>query len=67
MERIGYAILGTVAAVWLVLMIVGMIAAFPAGLVGLVVLSGFGFLFAHVVKTRVANKDDKYYSGKIDK
>lgn len=67
MEKVGYIILGTVGAVWLLLMLVGMVAAFPIGLIGLVVLAGFGFLFAHVVKTRLESRDDDYYSKKIDK
>ncbi|MHC4714892.1 MAG: hypothetical protein ACYTAN_16745 [Planctomycetota bacterium] len=67
MERIGYILLGIVAAIWLLAVIVGMIAAFPFGLIGLAALAGIGFLFAHVVKTRRANKDDDYYSKNIDK
>ena len=49
------------------MMVAGMVAAFPVGLVGLVVLAGIGFLFAHVVKTRVESDDDDYYSKRIDK
>ena len=67
MERAGYIILGTIAALWILAAIVGMIAAFPVGLVGLAVLSGIGLLFAHVVKTRIRNSDDDYYSKTIDK
>lgn len=66
MERIGYILLSIVAAGWLVAMIAGMIAAFPFGLIGFVAILGLGFLFAKVVKDRMANKQDDYYSKNID-
>ena len=61
MENIGYILLAIVAACWLIAMLVGMIAAFPFGLIGLLAIAGIGFLFAKVVKDRLANKDDDYY------
>ena len=67
MENIGYVLLGIVAACWFVAMFVGMIAAFPFGIIGLVAISGVGFLFARVVKDRLENKEDDYYSKSIDK
>ena len=65
MEYIGYILLGIVVACWLIAMLVGMIAAFPVGVIGLVAIGGFGFLFAKVVKDRLANKEDDYYSKHI--
>ncbi len=67
MERIGYILLGIVAAIWLLAVVIGMIAAWPFGLIGLAALAGMAFLFAHVVKTRRANRDDDYYSQNIEK
>ncbi|RLD78057.1 MAG: hypothetical protein DRJ10_10945 [Bacteroidetes bacterium] len=67
MERIGYVLLSIVAAGWLVAILAGMIAAFPFGLIGLVVILGIGFLFAKVVKDRMGNKEDDYYSKNVDK
>ena len=67
METAGYMILLAVAILWLLGMIIGMVAAFPYGLIGIVVLLGIGLLFAHVVKTRRESADDEYYSKHIDK
>ena len=67
MERIGYVLLSIVAAGWLIAILAGMIAAFPFGLIGLVVILGIGFLFAKVIKDRLENKEDDYYSKNVDK
>ena len=67
MERIGYVLLSIVAAGWLIAILAGMIAAFPFGMIGLVVILGIGFLFAKVIKDRLENKEDDYYSKNVDK
>ncbi len=67
MERTGYILLSIIAVAWISGMIAGMVAAFPFGLIGLIVLAGIGFLFAKVVKDRVNNKEDDYYSKNVDK
>jgi hypothetical protein len=67
MEYIGYILLAIVALCWLIAMIVGMIVAFPWGIIGLVAIIGFGFLFAKVIKDRLANKEDDHYSKTVDK
>ena len=67
MERIGYVLLSFVAAGWLLAIFAGMIAAFPFGLIGLVAILGIGFLFAKVIKDRLENKEDDYYSENVDK
>lgn len=67
MEKIGYVLLIIVAACWLVGMFVGFIATFPVGLIGLLAILGFGFLFAKVVKDRLANKEDDHYSQTVEK
>ena len=67
MEKIGYAILIFIAVCWLLAIIAGMIVAFPFGLIGLLALLGIGLLFAKVVKDRLANKEDDYYSKNVDK
>ncbi len=67
MERIGYVLLSLVAAGWLIAILAGMIVAFPFGLIGLVIILGLGFLFAKVVKDRLGNKEDDYYSKNVDK
>jgi len=67
MENIGYFLLGIVAVCWLIAILAGMIAAFPLGIIGLVAISGVGFLFAKVIKDRLENKEDDYYSKNVDK
>lgn len=67
MEYIGYILLALVALCWLIIMIVGMIEAFPWGIIGLVAIIGIGFLFAKVIKDRLANKEDDHYSKTVDK
>ena len=67
MERIGYILLSLVAAGWIIAILAGIIMAFPYGLIVLVVILGIGFLFAKVVKDRITNKEDDYYSKNVDK
>ncbi len=67
MERIGYVLLSIVAASWIIAMLTGMVVAFPFGLIGFVAILGIGFLFAKVVKNRIENKEDNYYSERVDK
>jgi len=67
MEYLGYILLALVALCWLILMIVGMVAAFPVGLIGLVAILGVGFLLAKVIKDRLSNREDDHYSRNVDK
>lgn len=66
MEYIGYILLAFVALCWLVLMVVGMITAFPVGWIGLVAILGVGFLLAKVIKDRLSNREDDHYSKHVD-
>lgn len=67
MEKIGYVLLAVVAGCWLIAMVAGMIATFPVGVIGLVAIIGVGLLLAKVIRERLANKEDDYYSRNIDK
>ena len=66
-EKTGYLFLGIVAGFYIIAMIVGMIAVFPIGLLGLFVFTGVGILFIKVLKERISNKEDDYYEKKVDK
>ncbi|MDH5434663.1 MAG: hypothetical protein OEY19_12035 [Gammaproteobacteria bacterium] len=66
-EKWAYSFLGVIAVLYLLAMIFGMIAAFPFGLIGLFVLAGVGILFVKVLKERLENKEDDYYSKEIEK
>ncbi len=67
MGKLAYAILLLLAAAWIVAMVVGSIAAFPAGLIGLAALAAIGLLFVKVVRERIANREDDYYAKKVDR
>jgi len=67
MEKIGYILLGIATVCWIIAIIIGVIVAFPVGLIGLIAIIGIGFLFARVVKDRLENKEDDHYSNTVDK
>lgn len=67
MEKIGYVLLLIVALIWILAMIVGMIAAFPLGIIGLMAIVGIGLLFAKVVRDRLASKEDDYYAENVER
>jgi uncharacterized iron-regulated membrane protein len=67
MENIGYILLGIVAVCWIAAVIIGVVVAFPFGLIGLIAIIGIGFLFAKVIKDRIENKEDDHYSQNIKK
>ena len=66
-EKIGYLCLGCVAICYLAAILVGIVAAFPLGLIGLVALVGIGVLLIKVLKERRANVEDEHYSKTVDR
>ena len=67
LERIGYTILGLLALLWVFAIVLGMVVAFPFGLIGLVGLLGIGLLVIKVLKDRLTNKEDDYYDKHVEK
>lgn len=65
MKAIGFTLLGIIAAIWVIAMIAGMVAAFPYGLIGLLGFGGVGCLLIHVIAERMKNKEDDYYDKNI--
>ncbi|MCB1776779.1 MAG: hypothetical protein KDI50_05010, partial [Candidatus Competibacteraceae bacterium] len=65
MEKIAYMLLTIVAGCWIIAIIAGMIAAFPVGIIGFITIVGIGLLFVKVIRDRLANKEDDYYSNNI--
>jgi hypothetical protein len=65
-EKIAYGILGLLAAAWLVVLVLGLVAAFPVGLIVLAGLIAVGLLLIKVLKERAANKEDDYYDKHVD-
>jgi ABC-type uncharacterized transport system permease subunit len=66
-EKVGYTCLGVIALLYLLAIFVGMIASFPYGLLGLFGIVGIGALLIKVMKERLNNKEDDYYSKNIDR
>ena len=66
-EKVAYALLGFVSLLYLAVMVAGLVAALPWGIVGLVVIVGFGLLLIKVIRERIRNSEDDYYSKNVDK
>lgn len=67
METIAYGLLLGIAILWLVAMLAGMVAAFPFGLIGLIVFVALGLLFMKVIRERLKNREDDYYSEHVER
>lgn len=67
MEKIGYTLLSVAAVCWLVVMVKGLVAVFPVGIIGLLTLAGIGLLLAKAVKDRVRNLEDDHYSKTVER
>ncbi|MBE0447322.1 MAG: hypothetical protein IBX64_04345 [Actinobacteria bacterium] len=67
MEKAGYVILAIVAAAWFVALLMGLIAAFPFGIFGLLVIVGFGLLFAKALRDRLESVKTDRYSKEVEK
>ncbi len=66
-EKIGYILLALVAVFWLGAMVFGLIASLPVGVMGIIAIAGLGVLFIKVLKERLENKEDDYYSKNVYK
>lgn len=67
LEKLGYVCLGVVALCYVVAMLVGMVVAFPFGIIGLIAIVGIGALLMKVIRERRASAEDDYYSKTVDK
>ncbi len=61
----GYLLLIAAFIGYLVVVIMGLVDVLPEGIVGLLAIAGFGVLLIKVIKDRLANKEDNYYSKNI--
>lgn len=66
-EKVGYLCLGIVALCYVGVLLVGLVAAFPLGLIGLVAIVGLGALIIKVLKERRLNVEDDHYSKEVEK
>jgi hypothetical protein len=67
MEKVGYIFLTIVAMAWLGVVLAGLVMAWPFGIIGLVGITGIGFLLIKVISERLKNKEDDHYSQNVDK
>jgi hypothetical protein len=67
MEKAGYILLSIVVVIWIAGIFVGLIVAFPFGIIGLIAIAGIGILLIKVLTDRLENKEDNYYSKNVDK
>jgi hypothetical protein len=65
-EKVAYALLGFVSLLYLAVMVAGLVAALPWGIVGLFVIVGIGLLLIKVIRERIHNREDDYYSKNVD-
>jgi hypothetical protein len=65
LEKAGWAALAIVGLIYLGVLIVASIVTFPVGLFGLLALGGFSLIFIHVLRERLANKEDDYYVRRV--
>lgn len=67
MEKVAYVLLLIVCCIWLAAIFLGLITALPYGLIGLIAIVGIGLLFIKVLKERLSDEEDNYYSKNVDK
>lgn len=64
-EKIAYLFFGIAFLAWLVMLIVGLVAAWPYGIFGLLAIAGFGLLLIKAIRDRWANEEDDHYSKNV--
>lgn len=67
LDRIALILIVVGGVVYAGIILVGMIALFPFGIIGLVVFGVLAFIFIQVVRQRLANAEDDYYERNVDK
>lgn len=67
LDRIALILIVAGGVVYAGIILVGMIAFLPFGLIGLVVFGVLAFIFIQVVRQRLANAEDDYYERNVDK
>jgi hypothetical protein len=67
LEKVAYALLGFVSVLYVAVMVAGLVAAFPWGIVGLIAIVGIGLLLIKVIRERIHNAEDDYYSKNVDR
>lgn len=63
---LGYTLLGIAALCYGVAIVVGLVVAWPWGILGLIALLGFGVLLIKVITERLHNREDDHYTDSVD-
>lgn len=67
LDRIALILIVAGAVIYAGILVLGMIALFPFGLIGLGIFAILGALFFMVVRQRLTNAEDDYYERNVDK
>lgn len=67
LDKLALALIVAGGAVYFVIILLGMIALFPWGLIGLAVIGVVGFIFIQVLRQRLNSAEDNYYERNVDK
>lgn len=67
MEKAGYFFIALGVVLWGILVISGIIQSPYVGVMGAVVIIGFGILLVKVITDRMKNKEDDYYQKNVEK
>lgn len=67
MKQLGFGLLGLSALLYVVVLVVMLVLALPIGIIGLTALLGLGLLFIQVLRERLNNPEDDYYSRTVEK
>jgi hypothetical protein len=59
-------LLGIVSCVYAIAVVVGLVAVFPWGVIGLIAIVGIGLPLIKVIGERLRNTEDNYYSKNVD-
>ncbi len=65
LDRLALIFVAIVACLWAVVMVLGMVAALPWGLPGLIAFGAIGFLLWRVVSDRLSSREDDYYENNV--
>jgi len=65
LDNIILYIVAGIAFIYVSFMFLGMIAIFPYGIPGLIILAVVLYIFIRVVRERLGNKEDDYYEKNI--
>ena len=65
LDRLALIFVAVVACLWAGVMVLGMVAALPWGLPGLIAFGAIGYLLWRVVSDRLSSAEDDYYENNV--